>query len=294
MKKPVCAVVGASGFLGIETVPHVQSSFDVVATSRRPRASHHVLDIRDRIAVQRFIDDVKPDAVALLAAGRDPDACEADPEEPRRLNVAPAGFFAAALPPGVPLLFVSTDYVFDGQNPPYAESSPRHPVSMYGRSKMEAEDLVLARPGGMVLRVPLLMGWTHDPEQSGFFSHLLGDLRRREPLLLDHVLARYPTWTRDVGRAITTLLATRQSGIFHFSTSERLTRYQSAQAMGEILGWPTNHLQPSYQVIPRKAQRPLDARLSTGRWTSIGGFPATPFREVVKQFLATFPQLNNQ
>lgn len=291
MKKPLCAVVGGSGFLGIETVPQMQTSFQVVATSRRPRAGYQSLDIRDHVAVQRFVDEAKPDAVVLLAAGRDPDVCEADPEETRRLNVAPAGFFAAALPPGVPLLFVSTDYVFDGQHPPYTESSPRHPVSMYGRSKMEAEDLVLARPGGVVLRVPLLIGWTHDPEQSGFFSHLLGDLRRRELLPLDHVLARYPTWTRDVGRAITTLLATRQSGVFHFSTAERLTRYQSALAMGEILGWPTDHLQPSHQIIPRKAQRPLDARLATDRWTSIGGPPATPFREVARQFLATFPHL---
>ena len=69
--------------------------------------------------------------------------CEENPEEAFRLNVAPTAHFCELLPESVPLLFVSSDYVFDGGAAPYREEDERHPVNEYGRLKVEAEDLVL-------------------------------------------------------------------------------------------------------------------------------------------------------
>ena len=79
-------------------------------------------------------------------------------EEAFRLNVAPVARFCELLPESVPLLFVSSDYVFEGIAPPYREEDERRPVSEYGRMKVEAEDLVLQRDMGLVLRIPLLIG----------------------------------------------------------------------------------------------------------------------------------------
>jgi len=289
MNKPVCAVIGGSGFLGVEAVPEFGRTFDVVPTSMRARGGiYRTLDSRDPLALQSFLTDVKPDLVVVLAAYREPDFCEENPDEARRLNTYPVSVMCDTLPAKVPLLFVSTDYVFDGEHPPYQENSPRNPVSVYGQTKKEAEDIALARPGTIVLRVPLLMGWTEHYEQSGFFSHLLGDLKKKEPLALDHVLQRYPLWTRDAGVFMRFALENQLSGIFHLSTTRGLTRYEAALEMGDLLGWPTNHITPSHMVIPRKAKRPRDARLSIDSLKSMNYPEPLDFKDVALRFLEHF------
>lgn len=263
----------------------LRKSFDVVATSMRPRSGYRTLDLRNAEAVDACLREIKPDRVVALAAYRDPDFCEEHPEETRRLNTEPYRQMFAALPPEVPVLFVSTDYVFDGQHPPYREDSARKPPNLYGQSKKEAEDLVLARPGSTVLRVPLLMGWTEDPGSSGFFSQLVNDVMAEREVLLDHVLKRYPVWTRDVGEAIRTILVDRASGVFHYSTTRALTRYLAAVEFAALMGRSARHLKPSREVVPRKAKRPDDAFLSPEKWTGLGYVLPHDFKEVAALFV---------
>jgi len=281
--------VGGSGFLGREAVPELSRTYHVIPTSTKPRGGpFRTLDIRDHAALRNFIRDTKPAVVVALAANREPDACEENPAEARRLNTDPIAVLNEVLPANVPLLFVSTDYVFDGNNPPYREDALRNPLSVYGQTKADAEDLALSRPGSIVLRVPLLMGWTDQVDQSGFFSQLLKDLKTTGPLALDDVLKRYPVWTRDVGAAMRELLMGGASGVFHFSTTRPLTRYKAAIEMANLLGWPTDHLQPSDVVIPRKARRPADAHLDMAKWKSLGYAMPTDFCDVAVRFLQHF------
>jgi dTDP-4-dehydrorhamnose reductase len=281
-----CLVLGGSGFLGREAVPVLAKSFNVVATSMRTAAPGlRQADIREEAALRSLIADVRPDCVALLAAYRDPDFCEANPEETRRLNVNPARALVDCLPPSTRLLFVSTDYVFDGEHPPYSESTARNPLSVYGRTKMEAEDIVLSRAGSVVVRVPLLMGWTEDPKASGFISHLVADVMSDKPLMLDDVLIRYPVWTRDMGEAMRLLLEKKMDGVFHYSTTRPLTRYRAAVEMAALMGRPADHLQPSREIVQRKAVRPRDARLAIDKWLSRGFSAPHDFREVAGEFV---------
>lgn len=288
-KKPVCAVLGASGFLGREAVPALRKGFEVIPTSMKPRgAAFRQLDIRDRDALVGFLREARPDVVVALAAYREPDVCEEFPAETRQLNSEPMKVLVKELPPEVPILFVSTDYVFDGKHPPYKEDADRRPLSEYGKSKAEAEDIVRSRPNTLVLRVPLLMGWTDQFELSGFFSQLIKDLKATETTELDDVLKRYPVWTRDVGEAIRLLLERSETGVFHFSTTRPLTRYRAALEMAELIGWPTSHLVASSRIIPRKAQRPDDAHLDMSKWEN-RGFPMPhDFRDVARRFLSHF------
>jgi dTDP-4-dehydrorhamnose reductase len=289
MKSSVCAVFGGSGFLGQEAVPVLRKSFEVVATGRRVHGnSVRALDLRDGAALRRFLDEVQPSQVVALAAYRDPDLCEEQPEEAFRLNTEPLATLCHALAPETPLLLVSTDYVFDGRHPPYREDSLRQPLSVYGQTKVKAEDIVLARPGGMVLRVPLLMGWADRRENSGFLSQLYDDVTSRPPKALDHVLHRYPVWTREVGEAMRILLSRGEPGLFHFSTMRALTRYTAALEFAELLGVSSDHLTPSDQIIPRRAERPRDAALSIEKWMA-KGYPApSDFRVVAKLFIEHF------
>lgn len=284
-----CLVLGGSGFLGREAVPELARSYRVIATSMRTRGDdYRAVDIRDRDALAAVIDESAPSAVVWMAAYRDPDFCEAHPAETRRLNVEPAQTLVDRLPAAVRLLMVSTDYVFDGEHPPYTEDATRHPVSVYGRTKMEAEDVILSRAGSLVVRVPLLMGWTNDPLGSGFFSQLMNDLRARPSVTLDDVLMRYPVWTRDLGAAMRTMLARGESGVMHYSTTRPLTRYRAAVEMAELAGASAAHIRPSSSVIDRPARRPRDARLATDRWLSRGHPPPHDFRDVASFYLDHF------
>jgi len=267
MNRKRCLVLGGSGFLGREAVPVLRGDFEVTATAlNHPVPGMVSVDMRDPVELEKLIRATEPQLVVALAAYREPDFCEEHPEEARRLNTRPYETLNRVLTPDCPLLFVSTDYVFDGGWPPYAESAAKNPLSVYGASKAEAEKQVLIRQNAIVLRVPLLMGWTDDPLKSGFFSQLMNDLRAGSPIMLDDVLARYPVWTRDVGQAIRALLLHGASGIYHYSTPQKLTRYRAAIEMGKLLGLPVDHISPSREIVMRKARRPLDARLISERW----------------------------
>ena len=162
-------ITGASGLLGSSLKTRLDDMGNVAAVGFSNAAEGLLpVDMRDAEALKGLVEEVKPDVVVHSAAYRDPDFCEEHPDETYRLNVAPVERFCELLPESVPLLFVSSDYVFDGAAAPYREEDERSPVNEYGRLKVEAEDLVLQREAGLVLRIPLLIGAGPTWETSGF------------------------------------------------------------------------------------------------------------------------------
>lgn len=284
-----CVVTGASGLLGRAVVPALAAAgWNVVPLSHRERAGHRAVDLRDPTALAALLDEVAPDAVVHLAAYREPDFCEAHPGETARLNVDPVRLCAERLPASARLLFVSTDYVFDGTTPPYDETSPRHPLSEYGRSKCAAEDVLAGRDNAVVLRVPLLMGAGATLADSGFVAQMLAAVMSDHPQEIDDVLMRYPCWTRDVSGAIAFLLAGGQAGVFHISGPRGGTRYAWTVETARLLGRPHDHLIPSKIVIPRRAGRPVDSHLDDRKLRALGFTTATDPMDVVRAVLAAF------
>lgn len=245
-----------------------------------------VCDLRDGAAFRAVLRAHTPDAVVHCAAYREPDFCEDQPEEAARLNVAPVATLAVALPPEARLILISTDYVFDGTRPPYRETDDRHPLSVYGRTKAAAEDLALARPGSLVVRIPVLVGAGPTLETSGYIGQLVAAVRGRTPQQQDHVLVRVPTWIEDVADAVSFLLARRTEGIVHVSGPRAATRYASALEVAQILGLPHDHLVPSLALVARRAPRPLNSMLGTDRLRGLGYHRATDFADVVRAVLA--------
>lgn len=280
-------VTGASGFLGGAIVRRLTGEHEVTGQGMRHAAAGIVrCDLRDTEALRALLVAVRPDAVIHSAAYREPDFCEENPAEAERLNVEPARVLAGALPAGVRLLMISTDYVFDGHNPPYREDAARCPVNVYGRTKVAAEDAVRAHPGALVVRIPVLVGAGPTLAQSGYVGQLVETVRRREPVDVDHVLVRVPTWIEDVADALAFLLARGTTGVVHVSGPAAATRYESALEVAALLGLPHDHLRPTRVAIPRRAVRPPNSRLSTDKLRGLGYARATPFIEVVRTVLA--------
>ena len=278
-------ILGASGFLGREVTPAFRRRSNVVGVSSRGGPGLEAVDIREPAALRQLCERTQPASVLLLAAYREPDFCEERPAEARRLNVEPSLVLAETLPADTHLTLISTDYVFDGLQPPYYEGSVRHAVSVYGQTKVEAEDLLANRPNTLILRVPLLIGGGNSLKETGFIGQIVETLRNPQPMVQDDVLMRFPTWTRDVAEALLFLLDRRATGVFHYSGLEGGTRHHWMCESARWLGLSAAHLTPSRDVVPRKALRPPNSQLSPDKIRSLGYTRFTPFADVLRTVL---------
>lgn len=280
-------LTGASGFLGTALRPSLARLGPLTALSHHAQGPGlRSVDIRDADTFRRLIDMERPDVIVLAAAYREPDFCEDHPEETARLNVEPVHVACAAAPAACRMVLISSDYVFDGEHPPHAEDAPRRPLSEYGRSKVRAEDVVLARPGSLVVRVPLLVGADASGAPTGFLRQLVEDLRARAPVIADDVLVRYPTWTRDAAAAIAFLIERGATGVVHYSGPDAVTRYGAFRVAATLLGLSHDHIRPSQTVVPRRAGRPRNSQLDTTRIRAMGFRTFTPLTQVLRAVIA--------
>ena len=277
-------LLGSSGFLGREVV-RAFSGHALTAVSRRGGGGSRAADIREPDVLRALVAETKADAVLLLAANREPDLCEEQPDEARRLNVGPARVLRECLPAATRLLFVSTDYVFDGEHPPYTETAPRSPVSVYGATKAEAELALAGRANTTILRVPLLIGGGATLADCGFIGQMVEAIRAGTPQVADDVLMRFPTWTRDVAGAIRFLVERGADGVFHYSSPRGATRYGWLVVTANLLGLPHAHFTSSRDIIPRKARRPFNSQLNDDKIRALGYSRHTDFADVLRTVL---------
>jgi S-adenosylmethionine synthetase len=153
------------------------------------RAKGDVLkvDLLDFAAMQKVVESFRPDVIVHTAAERRFQVCEEDKERSRKLNVEVTKQLAILTKKiGGWLLYISTDYLFDGTNPPYAESAKPNPLNEYGRQKRDAGRAAREHDWGCgVLRVPLLYGKVETLNESGV-SAILKMILEKKPAKLDH------------------------------------------------------------------------------------------------------------
>lgn len=149
------------------------------------------VDLTNEEDIDKLLSETKPTIVIHCAAERSPDKCANDPAGTKQLNITTSGTLAsktAAL--GIPIVYISTDYVFDGAQgaAPYAANAEPNPPNFYGETKLDGEKAVLeASPLGVVLRVPLLYG-SGDNEESAVnvLMDAIWNKSGKESLEMDH------------------------------------------------------------------------------------------------------------
>ncbi|MBN3805872.1 SDR family oxidoreductase [Paraburkholderia sp. Ac-20336] len=295
------AVIGGSGLLGRALVDELarQDDWQVVATAfSRPSPQMAALDVRDAQAVERFIERTAPDAVVIAAAERRPDICERDPALARALNVDAVRIVAAAAGRcGAWTLSISTDYVFDGTEPPYRHDSAPAPLNAYGHSKLEGERALTGTTGrGCVLRLPLLygpiVGWSESAVTSLVPAITASAAAAGEPATMDAWAIRYPTFTPDVAFVIRQMLALHArgetvSGIVQWSGDEPMTKYEIAVRIAEALQLDAR-LTPQHTPTD-STPRPHNCHLASSRLEALGIGRRTPFDTAIREVLAAFP-----
>jgi dTDP-4-dehydrorhamnose reductase len=238
-------ITGANGLLGQELVSRMSSLpvYDVLATGldARPRftgasCGYTRLDITDAEAVQRLFQDFTPDVVVNCAAMTKVDACEEAREACWRINSDAVETLArSSRQHGSRLIQVSTDFVFDGREGPYAESARPNPVNYYGRSKQASENA--ARLAGVdnwaVARTVLVFGTSENASRSNIALWVINELSQGREIRVVTDQFRTPTYAPDLADGIERMIRYGKSGLYHLSGREYLSVFDFARLIAQ-------------------------------------------------------------
>lgn len=211
-------IAGSAGMLGRDAQRTIERSGHEGVLGDLPE-----LDITDRAAMRAFLAERPVEAVLNCAAWTDVDGAETHREQARAVNAEGAGNLArAAAELAIPLLHISTDYVFDGEAPldaegrprPYVESDPTGPRSVYGQTKLEGERAVLAAsPRHTVVRT----AWLYGVDGRNFVDTMLRLAEEREAVQVVDDQIGSPTWSGHLAPAVLGLLEREVSGLVHMT-----------------------------------------------------------------------------
>jgi dTDP-4-dehydrorhamnose reductase len=266
-------IVGASGQVGTQMLAALGER--ALATSRVARAGWLVLDVAELAEpaqAARLFDEQELDAVYCVGGMTWVDGCEKDPDLAHRTNARGPGVLAQyAKQRGLPYVFFSTDYVFDGAGDtpgPYAEDAPPHPLSVYGKTKLAGEQSVLdAYPQALVLRTTWVYG--ADSRQMNALYSMMRSLMAGKPMPVPADQISTPTYNRDLVNVALGLAGARASGLFHVGGPERMGRLDFLQRVASALALDASLLHAvTTAELNQPAARPLASGLAINKLTS--------------------------
>ena len=248
-------IFGASGLLG-KALLREWTGDEVVGLGSRD------VDIRDGDKVRDVVAKARPDWIVLTAAYTNVDDCESHPDLALAVNRDGAANVAqAAKQAGAKLMFLSSDYVFDGKKTsPYETGDVRNPQSAYGRSKAEAEiKLLEVLPECCIART----SWLFGTGGKSFPDTILKLAASRPTLDVVNDQRGCPTYSVDLARAIIRLCRNHASGIVHVTNAGDCSWFEFAREIVKRAGLATEVRPVSSQQMARPAPRPAYSVLSS-------------------------------
>ncbi len=249
-------ITGANGLLG-QALVHRLSRFpeyDVLATARddAPRftggsCGYAPLDVTRPPDVEAIFEDFTPNVVVNCAALSDTSRCAEDPETAWAVNAEAVRTLAHCCRSiGARLVQVSSDFVFDGRDGPYAEDARPNPVNEYGRTKLAGENAV--REAGpskwAIARTVLVYGTAEAMSRSNVVLWVLNELSQNRPIHVVEDQWRTPTYVEDLAAGIERMLHFEKTGIYHLSGRELITVYDLACRVAEVFNLDASLIHP--------------------------------------------------
>ena len=267
-------VTGASGFIGKNLLKAFRDDTTIGVCFSRNGSGLASLDLRKKDLVERFLEESRPDVVIHCAARPSVDWCEGNSEEARALNLAPTLTLASECKRlGAKLVFLSSDYVFNGDSGPYCEEDPVSPINEYGRLKLEAEQgIVKLLDEHVIVRTTNIYGY--DPESKNFLMPLLPRLARGERVTVADDQYGNPTHVRDFCNAIREVVLARATGLFHIVGPDFVNRVEWLRSAAKVFGVEPDLVQGmATSEMGQPAPRPLKSGLYSIRLEKIIGRP---------------------
>ncbi len=272
-------VLGATGMLGSDLVP-LLNSYDVIPAGSKD------INIAEKDCIKK-IADIKPDFIYLLAAYTNVEKCEDEVEKAFMVNaIGVRNVCIAAQKLNCPLLYISTDYVFDGKkDEPYYEFDKPNPLSVYGRSKYWGEVFVRDLLNKFFI---VRTSWLYGKNGINFVYKMLEISKKNKVLKVVNDQTGSPTYTKDLAEALTLFLNCEFYGIYHITNSGYCTWYEFAKKIFEIKGIDVEVIPVSSAEFPAKARRPKNSRLSNFHFEKTFGRKLRHWHDALKDFLNNF------
>lgn len=263
-------VTGASGFIGRRFMETFRGHVLTGLQYSRSRAGLLDVDLRDPIAVNTCMEALRPEVVIHCAARPNVDWCELNPDEARSINLLPVKLLAERCAQlGAKLVFLSTDYVFDGASGPYTETDATNPINVYGRLKLEGEQAIAGWTDNyLIVRTTNVYGF--DPESKNFLMALLPKLARGEPVRVASDQFGNPTTVKDLCSAVRVLITKRCAGTFHIAGPDLVHRAEWLREAARAFGFdPALVSEAATRELDQPAPRPKRSGLVSDRLHSV-------------------------
>lgn len=276
-------VTGAAGQLGSEMISALGERYTVQGTTS------DAMDIRDADRVREVVDTAGADFVIHCAAMTDVDACESDPDLAMAVNRdGTANIAEACQDAGSVMVYVSTDYVFDGRQPePYREADQTNPINHYGRSKLAGEQAVLKLlPDNHVI---IRTAWVYGFHGQNFVKTILGLARSGQtPLEVVSDQIGCPTWTAEIVRQVDRILEAGMQGVVHVTAGGACSRYDLAVELIRIMNLSTAVEPVTSDQFPQRAPRPGNSSLENARLNKADINLMRHWQDALREFLGHF------
>ena len=289
-------ITGANGLLGQKLValiaPHAE--FNLIATSRGPDKifydlpmyRYRPLDVTDLKATQRVIGQEKPDVIIHTAALTKVDYCEHHQDLCHRVNVtATEHVVQAALECGSRVIHLSTDFIFPGDKKLLTEDEPPGPINHYGKSKLEAERLIIASGvSHAIVRTAIVYGVVPHLSRSNIILWVKDSLRRGKTIHVVDDQYRTPTLAEDLAMGCFLIAQQQAEGVFNISGEELLTPYDMALMTADYFGLDRGLIvRTDSSRFKQPAKRPLDTGFNIEKAKRVLGYRPQTFLQGIKR-----------
>ena len=273
-------ITGANGLLGHELSSILKDHTLILL-------SHSQLDISDPESVNKQIDSSSPDIIINSAAYTQVDACETNYDLAFKSNaIGPKNLAIKCKQLGIPLIHISTDYVFEGnkkKNSPLVEDDKLGPKTVYGKTKLEGEKMVQENcQKYFILRTAWLYG-----EGKNFVKTMLSLSKKNKELKVVNDQIGSPTYAKDLAKAIKEIIEKKSDkyGIYHVTNKGEVSWYEFAKKIFEIKNIEIKVNPCTSEEFPRPAPRPHYSVLSNQKWIDAGFTPMRDYEEALNEYL---------
>jgi dTDP-4-dehydrorhamnose reductase len=280
---PRMLVIGGSGLVGTNLVLAARDEWEVYATFCDHRVDFENVeelrvDVRDFQQVSAVVKAVRPEVAVLTSAFMDVDGCEKDPVRANEVNSLGAKHVAMALKGTGLLVYVSTDYVFDGKKEGrYVEIDPTGPVNVYGATKLAGEEEVREHARDfLIVRPAQIWGENRFVKKPTVVQKVVEAARAGRQIDLVSDQKQSPTYAPELAENILALVEAEARGVYHTAGGSALSRYEMGVQVAEAFGLDSEIVRPvTLAASGLPAKRPQNVVLSSAKMAeAVGRSPA--------------------
>jgi len=256
-------LTGAYGQLGLSFYKLFHSKYEIYCSGRNYNLKSGIyLDITNPIMYDEVLKFVKPDLVINFAALTNVDLCEQKPELAYSINLGGLTNLVDLF--DGPIIQISTDYVFNGENGPYEENDITNPINVYGTSKLESEKILLEHSKeNLVIRTNVLYDYS-DNSSASFLNWVIESLKKENEINIVEDQWNNPTWTSSLAVVIDRAVDEGLSGLIHWGDGDWINRYEFANKIANTFSLKTSLIKPILTTeLNQIANRPLKSGLKT-------------------------------